>query len=272
MSTTEQDSAFGDDVARLYERHMVPLIFEPYAELTARRIAAMKPNRVLEIACGTGVLTRAMASHLPHAAEITATDLNPAMLDQARRVGTGRPVAWRQADALDLPFPDGAFDVVVCEFGVMFFPDKPKGFAEARRVLAAGGAFVFSVWDRIEDNEVTDVATRAIASVFPQDPPLFMRRTPHGYHDRLTIERDLTQASFSGAIEFETIVERSRAESARSAALGIVQGTPLRNEIEARDPSQLAPATEAATRALVQRFGGGPIDAKMQALLVLAHR
>lgn len=272
MSTTQRDTTFGDEIARLYERYLVPLIFQPYAEATAQQLAATQPARVLEIACGTGVLTRELASRLPASCSITASDLNPAMLEQAKRVGTSRPVSWRQADALALPFPDESFDAVVCEFGAMFFPDKSKAFAEARRVLAPGGVYLFSVWAAIEDNEITDVATNALASLFPDDPPSFMRRTPHGYHDRTTIERDLARGGFDGPVEFETITARSRAQSAREAAIGICEGTPLRNEIEARDPTRLEEATEVATRALVARFGHGAIDAAMTAHLVLVRR
>jgi SAM-dependent methyltransferase len=194
------------------------------------------------------------------------------MLDEARRIGARRPVDWQQADALALPFPADSADVVVCQFGAMFFPEKAKAFAEACRVLAPGGAFVFSVWDRIEENEVADVVTNAMKSVFPEDPPWFMRRTPHGYFDRATIERDLSLGGFQGAIELETIAARSRATSASDVAVAICQGTPLRNEIEARDPTRLAVATEAATRALVERFGDGAIDAKMQAHVFVVRR
>jgi SAM-dependent methyltransferase len=268
----KRDSHFGDEVARLYAEHLVPLFFEPYAVVSSRRVAALEPNRVLEIACGTGVLTRALVSQLPPSASITATDLNPAMLEQGRGLGTTRPVVWRQADVLALPFPDSSFEAAVCQFGAMFFPDKAKAFAEIRRVLVPGGVFLFSVWDRIEENEVADVVTNAVAAIFPENPPWFLRRTPHGYHDRLTIERDLETAGFLMPIEYETVEARSRAASARDAAIGLCQGSPLRNEIEARDPTRLAEATEAATRALQARFGAGPIDGKMQAHLIVARR
>ena len=272
MSPIEGDNVFGDEVSRLYERHLVPLIFEPYAAATAKRLAPLNPSRVLELACGTGVLTRAIVSELPTTVAITATDLNPAMLQQAQRVGTSRPVVWRQADALSLPFSDASFDLVVCEFGVMFFPDKPRAFAETRRVLVPGGVFVFSVWDRIEDNEITDVATSALAAVFPDDPPSFMRRTPHGYHDRLTIERDLALGGFSLPPALETITARSRARSARDAAIGICQGCPLAAEIEARDPGGRAAATAAVAAALAARLGEGVVTTRMQALVFTAAR
>ena len=135
------------------------------------------------------------------------------MLDQASALGTKRPVEWRQADAMQLPFEDGTFDAVVCQFGVMFFPDKAKAFSEARRVLRPGGVFIFNVWDRIEENEFADTVTTALESLFPEDPPRFLARTPHGYHDRPTIERDLADGGFTASPQITTVAARSRAES-----------------------------------------------------------
>jgi SAM-dependent methyltransferase len=178
MSSLQSDKNFGSSVAKFYDEYFVPLIFEPYAEDIARRLAARRLARVLEIAAGTGVVTRRLASLLPNHVSIVATDLNQPMLDLAAEVGTARPVEWRQADAMQLPFEDGSFDAVVCQFGVMFFPDKAKAFAEARRVLRPGSVFLFNVWDRIEENEFADVITTALESVFPHDPPRFMARTP----------------------------------------------------------------------------------------------
>jgi len=167
---TGSDTVFAGAVPEMYETLMVPLIFEPYALDLADRLAPRSPRRVLEIAAGTGVVTRRLAARLPAGATIVATDLNQAMLDHAASVGTARPVEWRQADAMQLPFPDRSFDAVVCQFGVMFFPDKAKAFAEARRVLAAGGVFLFNAWDRIEDNEIADTVTAALAVLYPADP------------------------------------------------------------------------------------------------------
>src|SRR6185295_2198714 len=176
----------------------VPLIFEPYAEDLVNRLASRSLTRVLEIAAGTGVVTRALASVLPESVSIVATDLNPSMLEQAAALGTRRPVEWRPADAMRLPFGDGTFDAVVCQFGAMFFPEKAQAFSEARRVLTPGGVYIFSVWDRIEENEFADTVTIALESLFPEDPPRFLARTPHGYHDRPTIERaSRTEASRS---------------------------------------------------------------------------
>ena len=272
MAAPSTDTGFAGSIPLIYETLFVPLIFAPYAEDLVNRLRARRVSRVLEIAAGTGVVTRAMAAALPASVPIVATDLNQAMLDCAAAVGTARAVEWRQADAMQLPFADKAFDTVVCQFGAMFFPDRPKAYAEVRRVLQPGGTFIFNVWDRISENEFTDVATAALEPLFPADPPRFMARTPHGYHDKGAIARDLAAGGFAGAPEITTVEARSRAASARDVAVALCQGTPLRNEIEARDASRLEAATDAAEAALVSRFGSGAIDGKIQAHVIVVAR
>jgi len=268
MSNTDADKVFSGSIPKLYDKYLVPLIFEPYATDLVNRLRGRRLARVLEIAAGTGVVTRALASALPESAAIVATDLNQTMLDQGAAVGTKRPVEWRQADAMQLPFQDGTFDAVVCQFGVMFFPDKPKAFAEARRVLRPGGMFIFNVWDRIEENEFADTVTTALASVFPKDPPRFMARTPHGYHERGQIARDLASGGFPTSPQIDTVAARSRAKSPREPAIAYCQGTPLRNEIETRDAARLGEATDVAEEAIAKRFGRGAVDGKIQAHVV----
>jgi len=265
---SESDKVFAGSIPKLYETYLVPLIFEPYAVDLARRLSGEPPPRLLEIAAGTGVVTRALASGLPETTRIVATDLNQAMLDQAAAVGTSRRVEWRQADAMQLPFADGEFDCVVCQFGVMFLPDKAKAFAEARRVLKPGGRMLFNVWDRIEENEFAAVVSQALAEVFPADPPRFMARTPHGYHDRAAIARDLAAGGFAAQPRIDTVAARSRADSPRAPAIAYCQGTPWRSEIEARDKSRLAEATDRAAEAIAERFGRGAVDGKIQAHVV----
>lgn len=272
MSNPASDKVFTGSVPRFYQEHLVPLIFEPYAQDLAQRLVARKPSRVLEIAAGTGVVTRHLASTLPAGTAIVATDLNPGMIEMARAMGTSRPVEWRQADALQLPFGDGEFDAVVCQFGVMFFPDKAKAFSEARRVLRPNGLLLFNVWDRIEENEFADVVTQALASIFAQDPPRFLARTPHGHFERAPIERDLRAAGFASPPTIDTVAARSIADSPRIPALAYCQGTPLRNEIEARDASRLGEATDTATAAVAQRFGTGRVDGKIQAHIIAVDR
>ena len=272
MSDPASDKVFAGSVPRVYEQYLVPLIFEPYAEDLAGRAALRPCRRLLEIACGTGAVTRHLASVLPQEASIVATDLNRAMLDVASAVAMKRPVEWREADAMQLPFEDESFDVVVCQFGAMFFPDKGKAFAEARRVLAPGGTLLFSVWDRIEENEFADVVTDALASVFPADPPRFMARTPHGYHDVAMVASDVARGGFVAKPEISTVTARSRALSPRIPAIAYCQGTPLRNEIEARDSARLGDATDVAAMAIAARFGHGPVDGKIQAHVVTVVR
>jgi SAM-dependent methyltransferase len=272
VSTSEVDKTFAGSIPRLYDEYLVPLIFAPYADDLARRVAARTPSRLLEIAAGTGAVTRALASRLPASTTIVATDLNQGMIDTAAQLGTARPVQWRQADAMQLPFADGEFDAVVCQFGVMFLPDKGAAFAEVRRVLKPGGRFFFNAWDRIEDNEITAEVTDALATVFPDDPPRFMVRTPHGYHDRSLIVADLQRGGFAAPLEFETVAARSTAPSARHAAIAFCQGTPLRSEILARDASRLDEATDVAAAAIARRFGPGPVDGKIQAHVVTVER
>ncbi len=266
------DKLFAGSIPEIYDRLLVPLIFEPYARDLAERIAKLEPRDVLETAAGTGVLTRAMVARLAHQARIVATDLNQPMLDHAaaREQSPGR-ITWRQADALALPFEDQSFDAVACQFGAMFFPDKVLGYRQARRVLKPGGRFIFNVWDKISDNEFADVVTEALATVFPQDPPCFMARTPHGYHDAAKIREQLTVAGFA-QVSIETRGDISKAPSPRDPAIAYCQGTPLRNEIEARDPAGLEAATQACAQALALRFGNGPVQGRIQAHVITAIR
>jgi SAM-dependent methyltransferase len=272
MQPHDADKRFSSSVAEIYNSHFVPLIFEPYAADMAQRVVARRPLRVLEVAAGTGVVTRALARQLPPDARLVATDLNQAMLDRAMQTGAARDVEWRQADALALPFEEACFDAVVCQFGAMFFPDKARAFAEARRVLAPGGALLFSVWDRIEDNEFADCVTRALAARFPDDPPRFMARTPHGYHDPALLRRDLVAGGFTADASITPLAERSRAASSQIVAFAYCQGSPLRDEIEARDADGLADATAACAAAVAERFGHGAVDGKIQAQVVVVER
>lgn len=272
VNNSYSDKVFSGSISKLYESHLVPLIFDCYADDLVRRVALRPVSRVLEVAAGTGVVTRKLAAALPADVAIVATDLNQPMLDLAAELGTQRPVEWRQADAMRLPFEDGVFDAVICQFGVMFFPVKATAFAEARRVLKPGGVFIFNVWDRIEENEFAHTITNALEALFPHDPPYFLARTPHGYHDLAVVEQDLRQAGFSAALEVDTVAARSQAPSPRAPAIAYCQGTPLRNEIDARDASRLGEATDIAERAISRQFGLGPVDGKIQAHIIAVER
>jgi len=266
----ESDKVFAGSIPMLYDTLMVPLIFEAYATGMAELVAASSPDSVLETAAGSGVVTRALAPKLRADARYMVTDLSQPMLDYAAtRQGSDRRIEWLKADALDLPFGDASFDVVCCQFGAMFFPNRVAGYVEARRVLRPGGRFVFSVWDRIEENVFAHEVTNAVAAVFPDDPPRFLARTPHGYYDIALIRDELNQAGFSN-IQIETHDELSHAPSARDVATAYCQGTPLRNEILARDANLLQVATDRATEAIASRHGEGWVAGKIQAHVIVA--
>jgi ubiquinone/menaquinone biosynthesis C-methylase UbiE len=267
---SEIDKVFAGSIPADYDRYLVPLIFERFAEDLAQRVASLSPSKILETAAGTGVVTRALASRLSPDANYIVTDLNQPMLDYAAaRQGPDKRVSWRKADALALPFESGTFDVVCCQFGVMFFPDRLCGYGEAKRVLKRGGCFALNVWDRVEENVFADDVTNALAKFFPDDPPRFLARTPHGYHDTALIRRELANAGFSHVV-IETKAEQSRASSPRHPAIAYCQGTPLRNEIESRGVGKLEAATDYAASAIANRHGSGEVAAKIQAHVVMA--
>ncbi|WEX76212.1 class I SAM-dependent methyltransferase [Sinorhizobium numidicum] len=268
----EKDKLFAGAIPEIYERLLVPLIFEGFARDLAERVARLNPLDVLEIAAGTGVVTRALAPLLDPEAQFVVTDLNQPMLDiAAAKQGGEERIVWQQADALALPFDDESFDVVLCQFGVMFFPDRVKGYREAHRVLKPGGHFLINVWDRIEANEVPETVAEVLEARFPENPPRFIRRVPHGYADPETIRADLEAAGFSD-ITLETLEKKTGPASASDAATAFCQGTPIRNEIEERDASALAAVTEAAAEALTRRFGSGMIEERIRAHVVSAVR
>jgi SAM-dependent methyltransferase len=267
---TASDKKFAGSIPEFYDTYLVPLIFDAYANDLAGRVASLDPKAVLETAAGTGVVPRALASRLGPDARYVVTDLNQPMLDHATsKQGDDHRIEWLQADALELPFDGDTFDAVICQYGVMFYPDRVKGYAEARRVLKPGGSYIFNVWDHIGANEFADVVTDAAAEIFPDDPPRFLARTPHGYHDVQVVRDDLCAAGFSD-ITIVTREDISRAPSARHPAVAYCQGTPLRNEIEARDASLLELVTDRATEAIAKRYGGGPVASKIQAHIVTA--
>ena len=265
---SSRDAVFSGSIPEIYDRLLVPLIFQPYALDLAGRLPASRD--ILEVAAGTGVVTRALAARLARDVRIVATDLNQPMVDYAaQRLGDDPRVEWRQADALALPFADARFDAVVCQFGAMFFPDRVRGYREARRVMRKTGQFLFNVWDRISENVFADAVTDSLAPFQPQNPPRFLARTPHGYHDADRIRAELVEAGFV-TISIDAVQEISRADTARDVAVAYCHGTPLRNEIEAIDGLGLEAATQAAVEELRRRFGDGPIEGPIKALVIEA--
>jgi ubiquinone/menaquinone biosynthesis C-methylase UbiE len=266
----DMELRFAGNVPSNYDRLMVPLIFRPYAEELARRTLSLRPLRILETAAGTGVVTEALHKALPEA-DIVATDLNQPMLDVAADRIRSDKVRFLAADALDLQFDDGSFDLVVCQFGAMFFPDKVRAHSEARRVLRDGGHYLLAIWDEIERNPVSNASQESLIELFPSDPPLFLREGPFSYAEAAVIERDLLSAGFS-KIDIETVEKRSRSGSAREAAEALCFGTPMGVEVEDREPGTLERAFAAVERRLGAFEGPDGVDAPMSAHIVTATR
>jgi ubiquinone/menaquinone biosynthesis C-methylase UbiE len=263
-------STFAGSVPETYDRFMGPIFFEPYADDLVARLPATPRLRVLELACGTGIVTRRLRDRLPDA-RILATDLSEAMIAQARLKFTpAEEIEWRQADATSLPLGDQAFDAVVCQFGVMFFPDKPAGFREAYRVLAPGGLVLFNVWDALERNQLSLAVHEALAALFPTDPPDFYD-IPFGFHDPLTISGLLQEAGFED-VQITTVQKPGICQSANDAALALVQGTPVRGQIVARPGVDLAAVTSAAAATIRERFGDDPVRSTLSALVCAGRR
>lgn len=265
------DAVFTGSIPALYDRHLGPVLFAPYADDIAERACAEPVCDLLEIAAGTGIVTRALRAALPPDVRIIATDLNEAMVRHAEAHSGAHDVTWRRADAMSLPFGDGQFDLVVCQFGAMFFPDRVRAYREAHRVLRPGGRFLFNMWTPIEDSEAVLIVTQSVAASFPDDPPSFFTRTPHGHGDPDVAKADLHEAGFL-SVNASAVDGRGYGASALSVATGICQGSPLRNEIEARDAARLEQVTRTAADALAARFGDGPFETRTRAYVYDARK
>jgi ubiquinone/menaquinone biosynthesis C-methylase UbiE len=262
------DHVLSSSVFDVYDELLVPLVFADYADDLAGRLRDLRAGTVLELAAGTGALTRVMARSLPDRVSITATDLVPGMVDRARRVGSARPVTWDTADAMALPYESESFDVVVCQFGAMFFNPKPQAFGEARRVLRPGGRFLFSVWDHLERNDFATAVNDAMQRHFPDEPPRFIERAPYSYQDPEAIRADLRAAAFDREPVIERVEHASRAGTPVHVAGAFCGGTPLRDELEGRGASCLAEAIAASAGALAERFGAEDLEGRISAQVV----
>lgn len=263
------DSKFGGSMPRLYDHHLGALMFAPYAADLARRLVGLDAGRLLETAAGTGIVTQALAAALPAGVDIVSTDLNQPMLDHAATKPGMERVRFQQADATSLPFPDRSFDAIVCQFGVMFFPDKVAGMREAKRVLKPGGRLLFSVWDSLADNPVMAETVAGLKKRYPTQPSWFLDRTPCGYRDPDQIRADMRAAGFADA-SVETVRLTGLARDALDPAVGFCQGSPMSVEIQTLEPDGLAAAIDAVAEAVVARFGQGPFTVALQALVVEA--
>ncbi|MEI4486561.1 methyltransferase domain-containing protein [Frigidibacter sp. MR17.14] len=263
------DSSFQGSIPEVYDRALVPILFDGYAQDLAARVAREAPERVLEVAAGTGAVTRALLPLLPGWARYDVTDLNAAMLDRARMHLRDPRLHWQAADALALPFDDAVFDAVLCQFGVMFFPDRVRGYAELRRVMRPGGRLVFNSWGALARNQFSAIAVETLVRLYPQDPPLFLARTPFGYSDPEQIAEDLRDAGFE-TVAIERLDLTSEAETADDFAFAQCHGSPLKLEIEARPGPTLDEVRAAIAAELAARLGEHPIRGRMSALVAEA--
>ena len=266
-----KDAKFNGTIPEVYDRFLGPLLFEPFAIDLARRAGGLKPQNVLEVAAGTGIVTRQLLKTLPRSSRLTVTDLNDPMIDHARRrVGDDTRVSWRQADAMELPFDDGEFDAVVCQFGIMFFPDKARGMRESHRVLSTGGNLLLSVWDSLDRNPPGATIHTVLAEIFPEDPPDFYK-VPFSMCDVNALRALATEAGFRN-VKIETLTLEGRSPSAGDAAIGLVGGNPVINAIRERAP-ELVSSAEARTRErLSERYGRGEIKVPIQAHVLAAGK
>jgi ubiquinone/menaquinone biosynthesis C-methylase UbiE len=268
-SQTERDAAYVGAIPERYHRGIGPFLFEPYALHTAQRIRELAPSRVLETACGTGIVTRRLREALSDDALLFSTDLNEPMLAVAKAtLGPSLKVEWAQADMTWLGFEDGRFDVVVCQFGLMFVPDKLAALREARRVLKPGGKLLLTTWASLDRNPVVELAQRSIAALFPNDPPQYYARAPFGYGDTQKLASWIAEAGFAD-VQVEIVEKSAFSESARDVAVGLVEGYPIAEEISSRDPSLLSVAVDEVARA-IQAAYGTPVETRIAALVAEA--
>jgi ubiquinone/menaquinone biosynthesis C-methylase UbiE len=264
------DAAYVGAIPEHYHRGIGPFLFEPFARHTAERVKMLRPHRLLETACGTGIVTRRLRAVMPEDALLVASDLNVPMLAVARRtVGEAAHVEWTQADMCKLHFADREFDTVVCQFGLMFVPDKLAAVREAHRVLVGGGNLVLTTWAPLEQNPIVRATHHAIASVFPEDPPQYLPRAPFGYGDPEVL-MDLLIAGGFRNIVVDVVEKPATSPSAHELAAGLIEGYPLVDEIRMRDQSRLPAAIAAVTRTIATQFGARPVRARISALVASA--
>jgi ubiquinone/menaquinone biosynthesis C-methylase UbiE len=266
-----EDASFVGSIPENYDRYLGPVLFEPYAADLVSRLNVAENSSVLELACGTGIVTRRLRDALAPTVRLVATDLQEPMMEHARRkFGAEEAIEWKQVDATELPFGDGSFDAVVCQFGVMFFPDKENSAREVFRVLKPGGTFLFNVWDAIELNDLAHIAHTVITEFFADNPPDFYE-IPFSFHDRSTIGSMLSTAGFT-KIELTEVSLPARADSAKKVTTGLVHGNPIVTAIRERQAEKLPEIEAAVERAIAAQCGNAPVRARMRTLVCKAVR
>jgi ubiquinone/menaquinone biosynthesis C-methylase UbiE len=267
MSTSH--AQFTGSIPEYYDTYLGPMLFEPYARDMAERVARLNASSVLELACGTGIVTRRLLDILPRDSHLLATDLNEAMLDYARPKFTkDTNVKLEAMDATRLTLPPDTFEVVVCQFGWMFFPDKLAVARESRRVLRPDGHLLFNVWDSFGGNPICRIAHETITSFFESDPADFYL-TPFGFHDLGEIRMMLDDAGFK-KVDADTIAFTTESPSANEAATGLIRGNPVVNAIHERGAADVDTIVRAVADALANELGDRPMRAPIKAHVVVA--
>lgn len=267
MQETKQASiAFSGNIPRYYDAHLGPMFFEPYAMDMANRIGKLAPKKILELASGTGRLTKLLPAVAAKDASIIASDINPAMVNYAQQVHRDERIMWLEIDAVSLPFTDHFFDCVVVQFGVMFYSDRARAFREAWRVLKPGGTFLFNCWDEVAHNPMPSITNETLQHFFPTDTPAFYQ-VPFSYYDKSTITANLKEAGFTD-IAIELVKLTGFSMSAADAAKGLIQGTPTITAIEERDASKTPLIMDMLERKIADRFGKEGIQVPLQAYVV----
>jgi ubiquinone/menaquinone biosynthesis C-methylase UbiE len=270
MNALKTPVSYSGSIPKIYDEILGPCYFEPFAIETARRVAACKPQKILEIACGTGRVTNRLQKNLPDA-EIMATDISADMIAVAvEKLSGTKNISWKVADALDLPFEDDEFDVIVCQFGVMFFADRKKGVAEAWRVLKDGGTFIMTVWDKLSMSPIAASGRQIMIDFFEGHPPQGLK-TAYSMADKKEIEELLEEAGFKN-IQIESVNKRCETDSAEKLAFAMVDGSIVLNFIREKDAEAVPVLRKKIAETIVENFGNHPVRSTMQAILATGEK
>jgi ubiquinone/menaquinone biosynthesis C-methylase UbiE len=269
VAEAARDAAYVGSIPTNYHEGIGPFLFEPYALHTAERIRQLAPRRVLETACGTGIVTRQLRAALPNDALLIASDLNEPMIAVAKEtLQASANVEWIKADMTQLSFVDGHFDALVCQFGLMFVPDKLAALREARRVLERNGTLLLTTWAPLARNPVVQLAQATMDELMPNDPPRYYERAPFGYGDPDVLASWLREAGFS-EVRVEVVQKEAHSPSARAVAVGLIEGYPIADEIRTRSPELLSTAVDEVERAIRSTYGE-PVRTHISALVAEA--